>query len=274
MRNCEFRTGPGAAVARAAPTRRPKPRSARRRPPRPSAASDVRRRRTSAATPAPAQQPRSPAPAATTPAFVDKVWRVAPSSAQQPGTTYTFLSGGALVIDAPGGTPMTGAWQQVDGQLDDGRGRHRLSDRHRRTRRRASRPAQPHPGEAVLIALVAAPAAVAAARAADPWPAGCRNTAADTVEQRAQRLLPALLATGMSAFVALVVTIINTGLDTRPAGAGCWRGSLAWPAAVVAASGSRPSPGGWRCGWRAGARRPGAGFPVFTCCRGGWRLTA
>jgi hypothetical protein len=56
-------------------------------------------------------------PSAPTTAFVDKVWRVAPSSAQQPGTTYTFLSGGALVIDAPGGTPMTGAWRQVDGRL-------------------------------------------------------------------------------------------------------------------------------------------------------------
>ena len=56
-------------------------------------------------------------PSAAKPAFVDKVWRVTPSSAQQPGTTYTFLSGGALVIAAPGGTPMTGAWRQVDGRL-------------------------------------------------------------------------------------------------------------------------------------------------------------
>ena len=71
---------------------------------------------TSAAMPAPASV-AAPAPATTTPAFVDKVWRVAPSSAQQAGTTYTFLSGGALVIDAPGGTPMTGEWRQVDGKL-------------------------------------------------------------------------------------------------------------------------------------------------------------
>ena len=57
-------------------------------------------------------------PAPTTAAtFIDKVWRVAPSSAQQPGTTYTFLSSGALVIDAPGGTPMVGAWRQVDGRM-------------------------------------------------------------------------------------------------------------------------------------------------------------
>lgn len=59
----------------------------------------------------------TPSPTAAAPAFVDKVWRVAPSSSQQPGTTYTFLGGGALVIDAPGGTPMTGAWRQVDGRL-------------------------------------------------------------------------------------------------------------------------------------------------------------
>ena len=75
-----------------------------------------------AATPAPMASAAMPAPSAVatpsaTPAFVDKVWRVAPSSAQQPGTTYTFLRGGALVIDAPGGTPMTGAWRQVDGNL-------------------------------------------------------------------------------------------------------------------------------------------------------------
>ena len=85
---------------------------------------------TSAAPPAAATAASPPAPvtptpasvaqassATTSPAFVDKVWRVAPSSSQQPGTTYTFLSGGALVIDAPGGTPMTGAWRQVDGKL-------------------------------------------------------------------------------------------------------------------------------------------------------------
>ena len=69
-----------------------------------------------AAMPAPASVAQ-PSPATTSPGFVDKVWRVARSSAQQPGTTYTFLSGGALVIDAPGGTPMTGAWRQVDGKL-------------------------------------------------------------------------------------------------------------------------------------------------------------
>lgn len=71
---------------------------------------------TSAATPSPTTV-QTPSSAPSSPAFVEKVWRVAPSSAQQPGTTYTFLGGGALIIDAPGGTPMTGAWRQVDGRL-------------------------------------------------------------------------------------------------------------------------------------------------------------
>lgn len=110
------------------------------------------------ATPAPASSSTMPATtSAATPAFVDKVWRVAPSSAQQPGTTYTFLSGGALVIDAPGGTPMTGSWEEVDGRLvmvEEGvayptdvvevDAAHLVLRSH-------------NPGEAVLIQLVAAP---------------------------------------------------------------------------------------------------------------------
>ena len=35
----------------------------------------------------------------------------------------------------------------------------------------------------------------------------------DHLHRRAQRLLPAFLATGMSAFVAAVVTAVNTGID-------------------------------------------------------------
>jgi hypothetical protein len=82
----------------------------------------------------------------------------------------------------------------------------------------------------------------------------------DAVEQRAQRLLPGFLATGMSAFVALVVTVINTGVD----GGLPWRWLvgwlLAWPAAVVAAYGFRP------LAWRAAVlvarrRRNGNGQP-------------
>ena len=111
---------------------------------------------TSAATPASASA-TTPSSAAATPAFVDKVWRVAPSSAQQPGTTYSFLSGGALVIDAPGGMPMTGAWRQVHGQLtmvEDGIAYPtdivELDAAHLVLRSH-------NPGGAVLIRLVAAP---------------------------------------------------------------------------------------------------------------------
>ncbi len=60
---------------------------------------------------------RAPGMDTATPAFVDKVWRVGASTTLQPGTTYSFLGDGTLVIDAPGGTPMTGSWRQVDGQL-------------------------------------------------------------------------------------------------------------------------------------------------------------
>jgi hypothetical protein len=61
--------------------------------------------------------PVQAAVASAAPAFVDKVWRVGASSTLQPGSTYTFLGDGTLVIDAPGATPMTGRWRQADGQL-------------------------------------------------------------------------------------------------------------------------------------------------------------
>ena len=62
----------------------------------------------------------------------------------------------------------------------------------------------------------------------------------DPIDQRAQRWLPAFLAVGMSAFVALVVTALNTGIDV-----GLFlRWSRAWaiacPAAIVAAYLLRP----------------------------------
>ena len=53
----------------------------------------------------------------TTPAFVDKVWRVEAGGTVEAGSTYAFLSGGTLVIDAPHGTPMTGSWAYADGKL-------------------------------------------------------------------------------------------------------------------------------------------------------------
>ena len=79
------------------------------------------------ATPPPQETPVTPAPAtpsdttppanSTTPAFVDKVWRVEAGGTVEAGSTYTFLDGGTLVIDAPHGTPMTGAWAYADGKL-------------------------------------------------------------------------------------------------------------------------------------------------------------
>lgn len=50
-------------------------------------------------------------------AFVDRVWQVTQSGAVQRGTTYAFLSNGALVIDSPGGTPMRGTWSFEGGVL-------------------------------------------------------------------------------------------------------------------------------------------------------------
>jgi hypothetical protein len=79
------------------------------------------------ATTPPAETPATPAPAPpsataspadnTTPAFVDKVWRVEAGGTVEAGSTYAFLDGGTLVIDAPHGTPMTGAWAYADGKL-------------------------------------------------------------------------------------------------------------------------------------------------------------
>ena len=79
------------------------------------------------ATPPPQETPVTPAPTPpsdttppadnATPAFVDKVWRVEAGGTVEAGSTYAFLSGGTLVIDAPHGTPMTGAWAYADGKL-------------------------------------------------------------------------------------------------------------------------------------------------------------
>lgn len=61
---------------------------------------------------------------------------------------------------------------------------------------------------------------------------------ADTA--RAQRLLPATLATCMSAFVAAVVTVINTGLDAGFALRWLKAWAIALPAAVLAVYAFRP----------------------------------
>lgn len=67
----------------------------------------------------------------------------------------------------------------------------------------------------------------------------------EALDRRAQRWQPAFLATGMSAFVAAVVTYINTGLDAGLPSRWLHAWSLAWPAAVVAAYLFRP------LAWRA-----------------------
>ncbi|MGO4222816.1 hypothetical protein AB4Y64_13310 [Lysobacter sp. TAF61] len=71
--------------------------------------------------------PAEPTPATGTPAasttaalpsaFVDKVWKVKQTSAGQPGSTYTFLADGTLVVDSPNATPMHGRWSFDKGAL-------------------------------------------------------------------------------------------------------------------------------------------------------------
>lgn len=61
-----------------------------------------------------------------------------------------------------------------------------------------------------------------------------------SVDQRAQRWLPGFLAVGMSAFVALVVTVINTGVDAGLLVRWLHAWSIACPAAILAAYLLRP----------------------------------
>lgn len=79
---------------------------------------------------------------------------------------------------------------------------------------------------------------------ADPTAHAQRVSGAGAVDaprlQRAQRWFPALLATAMSAFVALVVTAINTGLDAGLTARWWHAWTLALPAAIVAAYLFRP----------------------------------
>jgi hypothetical protein len=60
------------------------------------------------------------------------------------------------------------------------------------------------------------------------------------LHRRAQRWHPAFLATGMSAFVAAVVTLVNTGFDGGFAARWLLAWCLACPAAIVAAYLFRP----------------------------------
>ena len=67
-------------------------------------------------------------------------------------------------------------------------------------------------------------------------------------QRRAERLMPGVLATGMSAFVAAVVTTVNTGLDPGFPLRWLRAWALAGPAAILAAYVLRPL--AWRIAQR------------------------
>ena len=46
------------------------------------------------------------------PAFANRVWKVAKSSAGDPGTLYVFLGDGTLLITSAHGTPSLGRWEK------------------------------------------------------------------------------------------------------------------------------------------------------------------
>ena len=64
--------------------------------------------------PAVPQAPAAPQAAAPSapPTFVNRVWQVESSSAVAPGTLYTFLSEGTLVVASAGNKPMVGSWSR------------------------------------------------------------------------------------------------------------------------------------------------------------------
>lgn len=66
---------------------------------------------------APAQSPAAESVAVAPAAFVDKVWQVSTSSTVAPGTRYTFLGDGTLVIDSDTGTSGYGRWTFDNGAL-------------------------------------------------------------------------------------------------------------------------------------------------------------
>lgn len=113
----------------------------------------------------PASISAAPATAATAPAtFVNRVWRVADSTAVAPGQLYVFLSEGTLVMTSPSSTPSFGTWRR-DGDgftmVEDGRPYRvdilALTDQEFRIRSH-------NPGQPVDIRLVPATGAAEAAR--------------------------------------------------------------------------------------------------------------
>lgn len=71
--------------------------------------------------PDPAAGPARQAPGSdvgVAPAFVDRTWVVATSSAVATGTTYRFHGDGRLEIAGPGQVPLIGAWRMAGGRLE------------------------------------------------------------------------------------------------------------------------------------------------------------
>lgn len=86
-------------------------------PPDPAtAAAPVSQQAPATETPAPAAQAPQQADL-TPPAFVGKVWEVKTSSAVEPGTQYSFLADGTLVIASKNGPPGYGKWTYENGAL-------------------------------------------------------------------------------------------------------------------------------------------------------------
>lgn len=83
----------------------------------PSAPESTNKSQTTAAQPPATTPPVTPAVSVSKPRFADRVWRVESSSAVAPGTLYTFLSDGTLVIDAQQSTIGYGRWTYENGAL-------------------------------------------------------------------------------------------------------------------------------------------------------------
>lgn len=67
--------------------------------------------------PPPPAAPPAPRASERPASFVNRVWRVARSSAVADGTLYAFLSDGTLVITSPGNKPMVGSWSRSEDGL-------------------------------------------------------------------------------------------------------------------------------------------------------------
>lgn len=85
-------------------------------PAQPAAATTSEPAATAPSAPEAPAAPSAPT-ASTAPAFVGKVWQVTASSAVAPGTLYSFLADGTLVISAEGGAPGYGKWTYDNGAL-------------------------------------------------------------------------------------------------------------------------------------------------------------